>query len=232
MSDFFKVVNFDNVKGAVKPKKYRNCHKDLIQHPASVLIVGKSGVGKTNLLMNILTKWSCWDKIILVTPHADQPKYKTLIKFYEKVEKATEDDILDVYTKIEDAPTHEELEDTDELQYCYVFDDTLYEDLSMVEQLFTKNRHHNTTVFFLTQSYTKKTPIVIRQNAMYHIFLKTPSRKNQSLIYQELGYNTTRERFSEMFNDATNNYGFFMIDLKTQDPSKQYRKNWNHFYEP
>ena len=102
----------------------------------------------------------------------------------------------------------------------------------MVEQLYTKNRHHNTTVFFLTQSYTKKTPIVIRQNAMYHIFLKTPSRKNQSLIYQELGYNTTRERFSEMFNDATNNYGFFMIDLKTQDPSKQYRKNWNHFYEP
>ena len=66
------------------------------------------------------------------------------IKFYEKVERATGDDILDVYTKIEDAPTHEELEDTDELQYCYVFDDTLYEDLSMVEQLYTKNRHHNT----------------------------------------------------------------------------------------
>ena len=38
MSDFFKVINFDNVKGAVKPQKYRNCHKDLIQHPASVLI--------------------------------------------------------------------------------------------------------------------------------------------------------------------------------------------------
>ena len=135
MSDFFKVVNFDNVKGAVKPRKYRNCHKDLIQHPASVLIVGKSGVGKTNLLMNILTKWSCWDKIILVTPHADQPKYKTLIKFYEKVEKATEDDILDVYTKIEDAPRPEELEEADDVQYCYVFDDTLYDDLSMVEKL-------------------------------------------------------------------------------------------------
>ena len=60
MSDFFKVINFDNVKGAVRPSKYRNNHKDLIQHPASVLIVAKSGMGKTNLLMNILTKWSCW----------------------------------------------------------------------------------------------------------------------------------------------------------------------------
>ena len=230
MSDFFKVVNFDNVKGAIKPKKYRNCHKDLIQHPASVLIVSKSGMGKTNLLMNILTKWSCWDKIYLVTPHIDQPKYQTLIKFYEKVEKACDDDILEVFTSIEEAPTYEDM-DTD-LQNVIIYDDTLFEDLSTVEQLFTKNRHHNTTVFFLTQSYTKKTPIVIRQNANYHIFLKTPSRKNQSLIFQELGYNTTKERFLEMFNDATTGYNFFMIDLKTQDPSKQYRKNWTHFYDP
>ena len=69
----------------------------------------------------------------------------------------------------------------------------------------------------------------MRQNAMYHIFLKTPSRKNQSLIYQELGYNINRERFSEMFNDATQNWSFFMIDLKTQDPSRQYRKNFTEF---
>ena len=198
--------------------------------PASVLIVSKSGMGKTNLLMNILTKWSCWDKIYLVTPHIDQPKYQTLIKFYEKVEKACDDDILEVFTSIEEAPTYEDM-DTD-LQNVIIYDDTLFEDLSTVEQLFTKNRHHNTTVFFLTQSYTKKTPIVIRQNANYHIFLKTPSRKNQSLIFQELGYNTTKERFLEMFNDATTGYNFFMIDLKTQDPSKQYRKNWTHFYDP
>ena len=233
MSDFFKVINFDNVKGAVRPSKYRNNHKDLIQHPASVLIVAKSGMGKTNLLMNILTKWSCWDRIILVTPHIDQPKYQTLIKFYEKVEKCCGDDILEVYTTIEEAPTHEDLEDTDELQTAIVFDDVIMsKDLREVENWFVKNRHSNTSVFFLTQSYTKKTPIVIRQNANYHIFLKTPSRKNQSLIYQELGYNTTKERFLQMFNDATQGYNSFMIDLKTQDPTKQYRKNFNHFYDP
>ena len=75
-------------------------------------------------------------------------------------------------------------------------------DLSEIENWYIGNfRHSNTSVFFLVQSYTKKTPIVVRQNANYHIFLKTPSRKNQSLIYQELGYNTTKERFVEMFND-------------------------------
>jgi hypothetical protein len=233
MSDFFKVINFDNVKGAVKPSRYRNSHKDLLQHPASVLIVAKSGMGKTNLLMNILTKWSCWDRIILVSPHIDQPKYQTLIKFYEKVEKRCGDDILEVYTTIEEAPTHEDLEDTDELQTAIVFDDVIMsKDLTEVENWFVKNRHSNTSVFFLTQSYTKKTPIVIRQNANYHIFLKTPSRKNQSLIYQELGYNTTKDRFLQMFNDATQGFNFFMIDLKTIDPLKQYRKNWTHFYDP
>ena len=98
MSDFFKVINFDNVKGAVKPKSYRNCHKDYFQHPASVLIVSKSGGGKTNLLMSCLTVWSCYDKIYLITPHIDQPKYQTLIKFYDKVAKKCDEDILEVFT--------------------------------------------------------------------------------------------------------------------------------------
>ena len=227
-----KVINFDNVKGGVKPKKYRNCHKDMIQFPSSVLIVGKSGSGKTNILMSILTVYSCYDKIYLVTPHLDQPKYQTLIKFYEKVEEKTGEEILEVFETIEEAPTAEDM-DT-ELQNCIVFDDVIMsKDLSVVENWFVKNRHSNTSVYFLTQSYTKKTPIVIRQNANYHIFLKCPSRKNQSLIYQELGYNTTKERFVEMFNDATDGYNFFMIDLKTLDPMKQYRKNFNtKFYNP
>ena len=227
-----KVINFDNVKGGVKPKKYRNCHKDMIQFPSSVLIVGKSGSGKTNILMSILTVYSCYDKIYLVTPHLDQPKYQTLIKFYEKIEEKTGEEILEVFETIEEAPTGEDM-DT-ELQNCIVFDDVIMnKDLSEVENWFVKNRHSNTQVYFLTQSYTKKTPIVVRQNANYHIFLKTPSRKNQSLIYQELGYNTTKERFVEMFNDATDGYNFFMIDLKTLDPMKQYRKNFNtKFYNP
>ena len=227
-----KVINFDNVKGGVKPKKYRNCHKDMIQFPSSVLIVGKSGSGKTNILMSILTVYSCYDKIYLVTPHLDQPKYQTLIKFYEKVEEKTGEEILEVFETIEEAPTGEDM-DT-ELQNCIVFDDVIMnKDLSEVENWFVKNRHSNTQVYFLTQSYTKKTPIVVRQNANYHIFLKTPSRKNQSLIYQELGYNTTKERFVEMFNDATDGYNFFMVDLKTFDPMKQYRKNFNtKFYNP
>ena len=156
-----------------------------------------------------------------------------MIKFYDKVAKKCDDDILEVYTTIEEAPTHEDLDDTEELQTAIVFDDVIMnKDLREVENWFVKNRHSNTSVFFLTQSYTKKTPIVIRQNANYHIFLKTPSRKNQSLIYQELGYNTTKERFLQMFNDATQGYNSFMIDLKTQDPSKQYRKNFNQFYDP
>ena len=114
-----------------------------------------------------------------------------------------------------------------------VFDDVIMsKNLSEVENWFVKNRHSNTSVFFLTQSYTKKTPIVIRQNANYHIFLKTPSRKNQSLIYQELGYNTTKERFVEMFNDATDGYNFFMIDLKTLDPMKQTKKTLPNLQTP
>ena len=135
---------------------------------------------------------------------------------------------------IEEAPTAEDLEDTDEVQTAIVFDDViLSKDLSPIESWYVKNRHSSVSVFFLSQAYTNKIPPVIRSNANYHIFLKTPSKKQQSLIYQELGYNTTKERFVEMFNDATDGYNFFLIDLKTLDPMKQYRKNFNtKFYDP
>ena len=62
---------------------------------------------------------------------------------------------------------------------------------------------------------------------MYHIFLKCPNKKELSLIYQELGYNTTKDKFIDMFNKATNGYNFFLVDLKTQEPLLQYRKNFD-----
>ena len=88
--------------------------------------------------------------IIVRTPHIDQPKYQTLIKFYEKVEKATGDDILEVYTSIEEAPTHEDLEDTNEIQTAIIFDDVIMsKDLSEIENWYIGNfRHSNTSVFY------------------------------------------------------------------------------------
>ena len=62
---------------------------------------------------------------------------------------------------------------------------------------------------------------------MYHIFLKCPNKKELFLIYQELGYNTTKDKFIDMFNKATNGYNFFLVDLKTQEPLLQYRKNFD-----
>ena len=47
------------------------------------------------------------------------------INFYDKVEKCCGDDILEVYTTIEEAPTAEDLEDTDDFQTAIVFDNVI-----------------------------------------------------------------------------------------------------------
>lgn len=223
-----KIINFDNLKGLEKGQTYRNGHSLLPQHPYSMLITSKSGGGKSVILCNLLTKFSPFDRIYLITPHLEQSKYKLLQKFYDKILAKTGEEILFTARTIEEAPTSEDLEDTDELQTCICFDDVIMEkDLQPIERWFVKNRHSNTSVIFLSQVYTNKIPKSIRLNAMYHIFLKCPNKKELSLIYQELGYNTTKDKFIDMFNKATNGYNFFLVDLKTQEPLLQYRKNFD-----
>ena len=73
------MINIDNYVNENKTVHYKNwpCIPD---HPYKMLIIGGSGSGKTNALINLINEQNDIDKIYLYARDLNEPKYKILIK--------------------------------------------------------------------------------------------------------------------------------------------------------
>ena len=148
-------------------------------HPYRILIVGGSGSGKTNSLLNLINNQPDIDKIYLYSQDPYEAKYQYLIKKRGKVEldhfnnrKAFLEyskDIQDVYKNIEDC-------NPDKKRKVLVIFDDMFADMinnkklnPMVAELFIRGRKLNISIVFITQSYFR-VPKDIRLNST-HIFI-------------------------------------------------------------
>ena len=77
-----KFINFDTVLKCDKNNVIIK-NKFAPQHCSNFLIVGKTGIGKTNLLLNILNINPVWDKIYIYTNNTDN-KYQFLLDKFPK----------------------------------------------------------------------------------------------------------------------------------------------------
>ena len=134
-------------------------------HPCIILIIGGSGSGKTNELLNLIQDQPKIDKIYLYAKDPYEAKYQYLIKLLEKVGlKCLNDpkafieylnDMHDVYKNIDDYNTDKEN------KILIVFDDMIADMIhnkklnSIVTELFIRGRKLNISLVFITQSYFK-----------------------------------------------------------------------------
>ena len=134
-------------------------------HPCIILIIGGSGSGKTNELLNLIQDQPKIDKIYLYARDPYEAKYQYLIKSREKVGlKCLNDpkafieylnDMHDVYKNID------EYNPDTENKKLIVFDDVIADMInntklnSIVAELFLRRRKLNISLVFITQSYFK-----------------------------------------------------------------------------
>ena len=134
----------------------------ILDHPYKILIIGVSGSGKTNALLNLIKNQPDIDKISLYAKDPYQAKYQFLIKKKEstRLKHLTafieySSDMQNVYKKIEEyniGITREIL---------IVFDDMIADMINneklnpVVTELFIRDRKLNISIIFITQSYFK-----------------------------------------------------------------------------
>ena len=134
-------------------------------HPYRILIIGGSGSGKTNTLLNLINNQPDIDKIYLYAKDPYENKYQFLINKRESLElkyfndpKAFieySNDMHDVYKNINDYNPDKEN------KILIVFDDTIANMInnkklnSIVTELFIRGRKLNISLVFITQSYFK-----------------------------------------------------------------------------
>ena len=162
-------------------------------HPYRILIIGGSGSGKTNVLLNLIENQPDIDKIYLYAKDPYEAKCQYLINKRENVginhfndpKAFTEysNDMHDVYKNIGEYNIDKER------KILIVFDDMIADIInnkkldSVVTELFIRGRKLNISLVFITQSYFK-VPKGVRLNATHFFIAKIPNKRELREIAQ------------------------------------------------
>ena len=75
----YKIINLDSIINDNNKKHNEKC-PFIPDHPYRIIIIGGSGSGKTNALINLINEQNNIDKIYLYARDLSEPKYEYLIK--------------------------------------------------------------------------------------------------------------------------------------------------------
>lgn len=201
-------------------QKYENpCYdKTKIKHPFRAILIGASGSGKTQTLMNIIKNMGgTWDFIVLCVKSAQEPLYEYLlnkcrgsIALYEEGKLPTVEDIDKISDKGKD-------------QVLIVYDDLcLMKDQKAIEEAYIRFRKKNCSMIYLSQSYFK-IPKTIRVNCNLIFLKKLSSNRDLKMILKEYDVGVSEKQLMEMYKIATDNQLDFLtirIDENWDSPYK------------
>ncbi len=237
-------INFEEIakKEIDNPYEFEKNHFLLPQHFFRMIVVGSSGSGKTNTVLNMLINPKSdmtikWDKLYLYAKDIQEPKYEYLIKalntitkeMTEKGELTEDETIFEVGDKLKDIVSYEDLDPS--IRNVIIIDDMINEtnlEKSNVMNLFTMGRKKSASVIFISQNYTK-IPKIIRHNCGYIIVHKLNGLRNIKNIAYDCGEDLNQNEFVELYNEIMkeNPYNFLFIDKISSDIRMRYRNGFN-----
>ena len=197
------MINFDDYTNESKTQHNQ-------KWPYRILIVGGSGSGKANALLNLINNHSNIDKIYLYAKDPYEVKYQFLInrrdsiglKHFNEPKAFIEysNDMQDVYKNIDEYNTDKEC------KILIVFDDMIADMInnkklnSIVTELFIRGRKLNISLVFITQSYFK-VPKDVRLNSTHFFIMKIPNKRE----LQQIALNHSSDISSKDFIRAYKN---------------------------
>ena len=205
-------------------------------HPYRILIVGSSGSGKTNALLNLINNRLDIDKIYLYAKDPYEAKYQYLINKREKVGldhfkdpnalMEYSNDMADVYKNIENYNPGKKR------KILIVFDGMIADMINnkklnpIVTELFIKGRKLNISIVFITQSYLT-VPKDVRLNSKHFFITRIPNKIELQQITLNHSSDIDFKDFIKIYKKCTAEpYPFLLNDttLSSDDPL-MFRKN-------
>ena len=174
------MINLDSIINE-NNKKHNEKWPYIPDHPYRILIIGGSGSGKTNALINLINEQNDIDKIYLYAKDLSELKYEYLIKKREDVGIRHVNNsnafiecsgtMNDVYENINDCNLSRRRE------ILIVFDDMIGDIMtskkfqSIIRELFIRCRKLNISLVFITHSYFS-VPKDVRLNSTQYLIMK------------------------------------------------------------
>ena len=189
--------------------------------PFRMLLIGPSGSGKSNTVLNILQVFhSTFTTCTIVTRNKQEPLYQWL----ETRIPATHLQITEGIETIPDLDSYDKRKN-----HIIIFDDLLLENnLKSIGEYFIRARKLNVSCIFLSQSYFSpdKHFKLLRRNCNYLVIKRGCSIRDLILILREYSLDLTKKDFVKLYQDATNNMQDFLLIDVDAPPEKRFRKNF------
>ena len=201
------MINFDEYTNENK-KNHSPNWPYIPDHPYRILIIGASGSGKTNALLNLIEDQPDIDKIYLYAKDPYEDKYQFLINKRDQNvglkrfndPKAFIDysnDMHDVYKNINN------YNPDNEKKILIVFDDMIADMInnkklnSIVTELFFRCKKQNISLVFSAQSYSK-VPKDVRLNTTHFFIMKIPNKRELQQIAVNYSSDTNTKDFIDI----------------------------------
>ena len=215
------MINLDNIIN----DNYNNHNEKwpyMPDHPYRILIIGGSGSGKTNTLLNLINEQKDIDKIYLYAKDLSESNYEYLIRIREtagikhlndsKAFIECSNKMNDVYENIDNYNPKRKR------KILIVFDDMIADIMankkfqSIIKELFIRYRKLNILLLFITQSYFS-VPKDVRLNSTHYLIMKINNRKELQNIAINHSSDIDYEEFIKIYRECTKEpYCFLTID--------------------
>lgn len=214
--DFYKHIPKSYLTKTHNP----NYEKHKITVPFFALIVGSTGSGKTQTLMNILKKMNgTFEKIILCCKSSQEPLYQWLINKLPPEQ-------LSVFENGEIPPIEK---CPGECNKLIVFDDLVsMKNQQPIEDYFIRGRKFGFSMIYISQSFYKITKLVrIQAN---HIFLKRlTTLRDLNMVISEYGLTGLKKQILKAYKEITGESKVPFLLIRTDTPEQKFSKNFTSF---
>jgi len=196
-----------------------------IKLPFRMLIIGGSGAGKTQTLMNLIHNMgNTFNDIYIITKNKNEP-------IYEYLEDKLGNKGVSVVEGIENAPDLDK-DINKEDQTLIVMDDLVLErNQKPLEEYFIRARKQNASLVYISQSYFAVPPI-IRKNLNYLVIKQLANLPDLFRIMREYSLGVDKKILLKLYENSTtdNKQDFLLVDLDAE-PNDRFRKNFNDIYD-
>jgi hypothetical protein len=232
------------------PKLSLRQNNFLLPNSLRACIIGKSGCGKTNLLMNLLLnsygeeEFLDYDNLFIFAKSLHQQEYKFLFECFNKGlnkndiirlirnEQITENNKHNINIEFYDdsnlVPDPSELDKTK--KNLIIFDDVILEKQNKIEQYYTRGRHNNVDCIYISQNYIKLPRQTVRENANFFILFPQNDITLENFYRDhctDLNKNSFKNICKEIWKEP---YSFVTIDMTRNKNNGKYRKMLNEFF--
>ena len=178
------MINLDDIANE-NNKEHNEKWPYIPDHPYRILIIGSSGSGKTNALLNLINKQNDIDKIYLYAKDLSEPKYEILIKKRENAGIKCLNDpnaFIECFNTMDDVYKTNDYNPSRKREILIVFDDMIADIMTnkefkaIIKELFIRCRKLNISLVFITQSYFS-VPKDVRLNSTHYLIMKTNNKR-------------------------------------------------------